>query len=89
MKDEFAPASARVHTYKIDGEARLSIDMPKIVAFLNQIDEINPTAIKVYGVIGEKCKFKFKGTESQLKELISIMGTRLEFKVKTVRKTLF
>lgn len=89
MKDEFAPALARVHTYKIDGDARLSSDMPNIVSFLHQVDEVSPTGIKVHGIIGEKCKFKFKGTESQLRDLLSVMGERLEFKVKTVRKALF
>ena len=89
MKDEFAPASARIHTYKIDGDARLSIDMPQVLSFLHQVDEVNPISIKVHGYIGEKCKFKFKGTESQLRDLLSIMGSDLEFKVKTVRKTLF
>ena len=89
MKDEFAPASARVHTYKIDGNALLSIDIPKIVAYLHRVDEVSPTTIQVHGIIGEKCKFKFKGTESQLRNLLSVMGEKLDFKVKTVRKVLF
>ena len=89
MKDEFAPASARIHTYKIDGDARLSSDMPQVLSFLHQVNEVNPTAIKVHGIIDEKCKFKFKGTESQLRDLLSVMGDKLRFKVKTVRKTLF
>lgn len=89
MKDEFAPASARVHTYKIDGNVHLSSDMPKVLSFLHQVDKVSPTAIQVYGLIGEKCKFKFKGTELQLRDLLSVMGERLEFKVKTVKKALF
>lgn len=89
MKDEFASISERIHTYKIDGDARLSSDMPIILSFLHQVDEVSPTAIQVHGLIGEKCKFKFKGTETQLRDLLSIMGERLEFKVKTVRKILF
>lgn len=89
MKDEFAPASARVNTYKVDGNAYLSSDIPRIVAFLHQVDEVSPTTIHVYGIIDEKCKFKFKGTESQLRDLLSVMGERLEFKVRTVRKVLF
>ena len=89
MKDEFAPASARIHTYKIDGDARLSSDMPQVLSFLHQVDKVNLTSIQVHGIIGEKCKFKFKGTESQLRDLLSVMGDRLKFKVKTVRKALF
>lgn len=89
MKDEFAPASARIHTYKIDGDARLSVDMPQVLSFLHQIDEVNPTSIKVHGYIGEKCKFKFIGTESQLRDFLFVMGGQLDFKVRKVRKTLF
>lgn len=88
MKDEFAPASAKIHTYKINGDAYLSSYIPQVLSFLYQVDEVNPTSIQVYGLIGEKCKFKFKGTELQLRDLLSVIGERLKFKVKTVRKVL-
>ncbi len=86
MVDEFGP---KKYTYKISGESYLSSYMSNTVAFLNQVDGVIPTSIKVYGYIGDKCKFKFKGTELQLRELINALGNKLEFTVETVRKVLF
>ena len=89
MTNEFLGLGPKRHTYKISGDADFARNVPYLVGALNQVDEVIPTSIKVYGIIGESCKFKFKGTEKALRNLLSELSTELDFKVKKVKKVLF
>ena len=89
MTNEFLEFGPKIHTYKISGVTTYISDMRKVVAVLNQVEEIIPTSIRVYGMSDDNCKFKFKGTEKALRNLLSKLSTGLDFRVRKVKKVLF
>ena len=89
MANEFLEFGPKVYTYKIFGDTTYTSDMRNVVSVLNQVEGIIPTSIKVYGMLDDNCKFKFKGTEKALRNLLSELSVELEFNVKKVKKVLF
>ena len=89
MINEFLESGPKQYTYKIVGSACTSREMRYIIGALNLVEGVIPTSIKTFGIVGDDCKFKFKGTEKALRNLLSELSTELDFKVKIVRKVLF
>ena len=89
MTNEFLELGPKKYTYKIFGATTYISDMRKVVGALNQVEEIIPTSINVYGISDNNCKFKFKGTERALRNLLSELTIELDFKVRKVKKVLF
>ena len=89
MTNEFLELRPKKYTYKIFGSTAFTSEMRNTVGFLNQIEEVIPTSIKVYGISYYNCKFKFKGTEKALRNLLSELSIELDFKVRKVKKVLF
>lgn len=89
MTNEFLEYGPKKYTYKISGGTAYIGGMRNVVGVLNQMEEVIPTSIKVYGISDDNCKFKFKGTEKALRNLLSVLSTELDFKVRKVKKVLF
>ena len=89
MTNEFLELGPKTHTYKIVGGTCLSSELRYVIGTLNLIEGVIPTSIKTFGVIDTDCKFKFKGTEKALRDLLSELSTELDFKVRKVKKVLF
>ena len=89
MTNEFLELGPKQYTYKIVGNACTSRELRYAIGALSLVEGVVPTSIKVFGMMGSDCKFKFKGTEKALKQLISELSTELDFKVRKVRKVWF
>lgn len=76
------------HTYKIKGRAYLSSNMAPIISALAQIKTIPVHSIK-YKSFDDIIQFKFKGSENQLREVISNLGNNFYFKTQRIKKVLF
>ena len=89
MTNEFLELGPKQYTYKIIGNACTSRELRYAIGALNTVEGVIPTSIKTFGIMGNDCKFKFKGTEKALKNLLSELSTELDFKVRKVKKVLF
>ena len=89
MTNEFLELGPKQYTYKIIGNACNSRELRYAIGALNMVEGVIPTSIKTFGIMGNDCKFKFKGTEKALKNLLSELSTELDFKVRKVKKVLF
>ena len=89
MTNEFLELGPKQYTYKIVGSACTSRELRYAIGALNLVEGVIPTSIKVFGMMDKDCKFKFKGTEKALRNLLSELSTELDFKVKKVKKVLF
>lgn len=89
MTNEFLELGPKQYTYKIVGSACTSRELRCIIGALNLVEGVVPTSIKTFGIMSNDCKFKFKGTEEALKLLISELSTKLDFKVRKVRRVWF
>lgn len=89
MTNEFLELGPKQYTYRIVGTACTSRELRYAIGTLNSVDGVIPTSIKTFGIMGNDCKFKFKGTEKALKQLISELSIELDFKVRKVSKIWF
>ena len=89
MTNEILEFGPKQYTYKIIGSACTSRELRCTIGALNLVEGVIPTSIKVFGITDTDCKFKFKGTEKALRNLLSELSTELDFKVKKVKKVLF
>ena len=89
MTNEFLELGPKQYTYKIIGSTCTSRELRYAIGALNTVEGVIPTSIKTFGIIGNDCKFKFKGTEKALKNLLSELSTELDFNVRKVKKVLF
>ena len=89
MTNEFLELGPKQYTYKIMGSACTSRELRYIIGTLNLVEGVIPTSIKIYGISDDNCKFKFKGTEKALRNLLSQLSIELDFKVRKVKKVLF
>ena len=89
MTNKFLELGPKTYTYKIFGDTTYISDMHYVICALNLVEGVIPTSIKIFGIADKDCKFKFKGTERALRNLLSILSAELDFNIKKVKKVLF
>ena len=76
----------KIYTYKIKYETYTSYHAQDIVRFLFKTTEIKPTSIMNYGYFKEKIKFKYRGTEKQLREFLISIDDPFKIKSQKIKK---
>ena len=75
-------------TYKIKLDPSYLSDIPKLENILSKIDEVLITSIKTIDC-GCRIQFKFRGTESNLKDLIDVFTTEFAVEFTNIQRVLF